>query len=203
MQSDGLEKGMMLAHRDGRRRRGQPRRKWMDEIHEVTGMKLEELRDVTTERKQRRRLVKTVASTRWQNCTLKLLSHKIDIFFTILYQLIAENCLLCSYILVGLLLSTSHQLYFSFSVIIYRVSINAQTNVFMSAKYVKNIQIYRCDCVMAVNNRYACKILGQEAYFLFLISNENADYTFIYLIIIAGKPQQGTEFSGVSLQFKL
>jgi len=33
----------------------------MDEIHEVTGMKLAELRDVTTEKKQWRRLVKTVA----------------------------------------------------------------------------------------------------------------------------------------------
>jgi len=32
----------------------------MDEIHEVTGMKLAERRDVTTERKQWRRLVKTV-----------------------------------------------------------------------------------------------------------------------------------------------
>src|SRR6218665_3887304 len=46
MRSDGLEKRMMLAHGDGRRR-GRPRRKWMDEIHEVTGMKLAELRDVT------------------------------------------------------------------------------------------------------------------------------------------------------------
>src|SRR6218665_2389810 len=51
MRSDGLEKGMMLAHGDGRRRRGRPRRKWMDEIHEVTGMKLAELRDMTAERK--------------------------------------------------------------------------------------------------------------------------------------------------------
>ena len=33
----------------------------MDEIHEVTGMKLAELRYMTTERKQWRRLVKTVA----------------------------------------------------------------------------------------------------------------------------------------------
>jgi len=33
----------------------------MDEIHEVTGMKLAELRDVTTERKQWRRLAMTVA----------------------------------------------------------------------------------------------------------------------------------------------
>src|SRR6218665_2983511 len=61
MRLDGLEKGMMLAHGDGRRRRGRPRRKWIDEIHEVTGIKLAELRDVTTEKKQWRRLVKTVA----------------------------------------------------------------------------------------------------------------------------------------------
>ena len=61
MRSDGLEKGMVLTHRDGRRKRGRPRRKWMDEIHEVTGMKLAELRDVMTERKQWRRMVNTVA----------------------------------------------------------------------------------------------------------------------------------------------
>src|SRR6218665_198657 len=51
MRSDGLEKRMMMAHGDERRRRGRPRRKWMDEIHEVTGMKLAKLRNVTTERK--------------------------------------------------------------------------------------------------------------------------------------------------------
>src|SRR6218665_1136769 len=44
-------KRMMLAHGDGRRRRERPRSKWMDEIHEVTGMKLAVLRDVTMERK--------------------------------------------------------------------------------------------------------------------------------------------------------
>jgi len=58
MRSNELEKGMML---DGRRWRGRPRRKLMGEIHKVTGMKLAVLRDVTTERKQWRRLVKTVA----------------------------------------------------------------------------------------------------------------------------------------------
>ena len=63
MRSDGLEKGMMLAYGDGRRRRGHPRRKWMDEIHEVTGMKLAELRDVTSGRKHWRKLIKTVART--------------------------------------------------------------------------------------------------------------------------------------------
>jgi len=39
---------MILACGEGRRRRGRPRRGWMDEIHEVTGMKLVELRDVMT-----------------------------------------------------------------------------------------------------------------------------------------------------------
>src|SRR6218665_2328830 len=33
IQSDGLEKGMLLAGRKGRRRRGRPKRRWMDEIH--------------------------------------------------------------------------------------------------------------------------------------------------------------------------
>ena len=33
---------MMLACREGRRRRGRPMRRWMDEIHVVTGMKLAE-----------------------------------------------------------------------------------------------------------------------------------------------------------------
>ena len=62
MRSDGLEKRTMLAHGDGRRR-GRPRRKLMDERHEVTGMKLAELSDVTAERKHWRKMVKTVART--------------------------------------------------------------------------------------------------------------------------------------------
>ena len=33
MRSDGLEKGMILACGEGRRRRGRPRRRWMDEIY--------------------------------------------------------------------------------------------------------------------------------------------------------------------------
>src|SRR6218665_2889474 len=61
MRSDGLEKRMMLACGEGRRRRGRPRRRWMDEIHEVTGMKLAELRYTMIERKQWRRLVMVVS----------------------------------------------------------------------------------------------------------------------------------------------
>jgi len=61
MRSDVLEKGMMLVCGEGRRRRGRPRRRWMDEIHELTGMKLAELRDVTTERKKWRHLAMMAA----------------------------------------------------------------------------------------------------------------------------------------------
>ena len=57
------------TRKDGRRRRGRPKRKWMDEIHEVTGMKLAQLRDVMTGRKQWRRLVKTVASAQRADST--------------------------------------------------------------------------------------------------------------------------------------
>ena len=35
MRSDGLEREMMLACGEGRRRRRRPRRRWMDEMHEV------------------------------------------------------------------------------------------------------------------------------------------------------------------------
>ena len=34
MRSKGLEKEMMMACGEGRRKRGRPREKWMDEIHE-------------------------------------------------------------------------------------------------------------------------------------------------------------------------
>ena len=52
MRSDGLEKRMMLACGEGRRRRRRPRGRWSDKIHEVIGMKLAELRDATIERKE-------------------------------------------------------------------------------------------------------------------------------------------------------
>lgn len=72
MRSDGLEKEMMLACGEGKRKRGRPRKKWLDEIHERTGMNLAELREVTSERKQWRRFIMSIArvqqtdSTRWQ-----------------------------------------------------------------------------------------------------------------------------------------
>src|SRR6218665_125289 len=50
---------MMVACGGGSRRQGRPGRRWMDEMHEVSGMKLVELRDMTTERKRWRRLIMT------------------------------------------------------------------------------------------------------------------------------------------------
>lgn len=50
---------MMLACKEGRR--GQPWRRWMDAIHEITGMKQRELRDMMTEWKQLRRLALMLA----------------------------------------------------------------------------------------------------------------------------------------------
>src|SRR3984885_4766589 len=47
MRSDGQEKEMMLACGEGERRRGRPRKRWMEEIHEKMKMNLEELREAT------------------------------------------------------------------------------------------------------------------------------------------------------------
>jgi len=65
MRLHGLEKDMMLACREGRRRRGRPRRRWMDDIHEVTGMKLAELRDI----KETLELVKMVTRAQGADST--------------------------------------------------------------------------------------------------------------------------------------
>src|SRR5688572_18904550 len=64
MRSNGLEKEMMLACGEGRRKQGRPRKRWMDTIHETTGMNLADLRDATVDRVKWRGLVKSVARTR-------------------------------------------------------------------------------------------------------------------------------------------
>jgi hypothetical protein len=61
MRANVLEKEMMLACGEGRRRRGRPRRRWMEEIHKRTKMNLEELRDTTEDRNTWRRLIMAVA----------------------------------------------------------------------------------------------------------------------------------------------
>ena len=61
MRADGLEKEMMLACGEGRRRRGWPRKRWMEEILVGTKMGLEELREVVRNRSARRMLTMTFA----------------------------------------------------------------------------------------------------------------------------------------------
>ena len=61
MRADGMEKRMMLASGEGRRRRGRPRKRWMEEIHRRTAMNLAQLRDATRSRGEWRKLVMTVA----------------------------------------------------------------------------------------------------------------------------------------------
>src|SRR5688572_535289 len=61
MRADGLEKEMMLACGEGKKKRGRPRKKWMDDIHESTGMNLAELRDATSDRKKWRRCIMVIA----------------------------------------------------------------------------------------------------------------------------------------------
>ena len=60
MRAEGMEK-MMLACGEGRRSRGRPRTRWMDEIHRRTAMSLAQLRDAVRSREDWRKLVTTVA----------------------------------------------------------------------------------------------------------------------------------------------
>ena len=57
MRANGMEKEMLLACGEGRRSRGRPRRRWMEEIHETTKMNLSELREAARDRDTWRGLV--------------------------------------------------------------------------------------------------------------------------------------------------
>ena len=61
MRANGMEKEMMLACGEGKRRRGRPRKRWMEEIHETTNMNLSELREAARDRDAWRGLAMTVA----------------------------------------------------------------------------------------------------------------------------------------------
>ena len=69
MRSEGLEKDMMLAFGEGKKKLGRPRKKWMDEIYETTGLNLAELRDATMDRKKWRSLIMTVARVQGTDST--------------------------------------------------------------------------------------------------------------------------------------
>ena len=58
-----MEKDMMLACGEGRREKGRPRKKWMEEIHTMSGMNLMELRDAVENRDVWRKLTMSIART--------------------------------------------------------------------------------------------------------------------------------------------
>ena len=46
-----LERDIMLGHVEGHRKQGKPRMRWLDSIKEVTGLRLEDLREAVQDRK--------------------------------------------------------------------------------------------------------------------------------------------------------
>ena len=64
MRSDGLEKSIMLGMGAGQRKRGRPRRRWMDEVKDITGKSLQELKEMARDRDMWRIMVRAVTKGR-------------------------------------------------------------------------------------------------------------------------------------------
>ena len=62
MQANGMEKDMILACGEGRRKRSCPRKRWMEGIHTMSGMNLADLRDAVEDRDLWRKLTMTIVS---------------------------------------------------------------------------------------------------------------------------------------------
>jgi len=64
MRGNGLEKNIMRGMGSGARGRGRPRRRWLDEVIETTGLNIWEAQAATRDRCEWRRFLMNVAKDR-------------------------------------------------------------------------------------------------------------------------------------------
>jgi len=64
VRGEGLEKAVMLGMGSVSRSRGRPRRRWLDEVVEVTGLSLQHLKEAARDRNGRRELIHVVTKGR-------------------------------------------------------------------------------------------------------------------------------------------